>query len=99
MSTLVKYRIREVAKDFDLPVKTVMDLVAEFYDKPKNNMQVLEEDQLNLLFDVITQRNQITSLEQVFAVAPKAKAEEAKPAQEDASAAPAADSKKNQPAK
>ena len=99
MSTLVKYRIREVAKDFDLPVKTVMDLVAEFYDKPKNNMQVLDEDQLNFLFDVITQRNQIASLEQVFAVAPKPKAEEPKPAQEDASSAPAADSKKNQPAK
>ena len=88
MSTFVKYRIREMAKDLNLPVKTVMDLVGEYFEKPKNNMQVLEENQLNFLFDLITQRNQIDSLEQVFAVAPKPAAKPAAPAPE-ASAKPA----------
>ena len=87
MSTLVKYRIREVAKDFDLPAKTIMELVAEFYEKPKNNMQVLDDEQLNFLFDVITQRNQIASLEQVFAVAPKPKEPEPKKPEPEAKSA------------
>ena len=79
MSTLVKYRIRDMAKDFDMPAKAVMEFVGEYYEKPKNNMQVLEEDQLNVLFDQLTKRNQIESLEQVFAVAPKPKAPEEAP--------------------
>ena len=79
MSTLVKYRIRDMAKDFDMPAKTVMEFIGEYYEKPKNNMQVLEEDQLNVLFDQLTKRNQIESLEQVFAVAPKPKAPEEAP--------------------
>ena len=53
--SLIKYRIREVAKDFGMPVKTVMELVEKYFEKPRNNMQVLEENQLNVLFDVITQ--------------------------------------------
>jgi len=93
MSTLVKYRIREVAKDLDLPVKTVMDLVTEYFEKPKNNMQVLTEEQLNFVFDRITHMNQISSLEQVFAVAAKSaapKAETAPAAKPEGDKAPAA---------
>lgn len=79
--SLMKYRIREVAKDFGMPVKTVMELVEKYFEKPRNNMQVLEENQLNVLFDVITQQHQIDSLEQVFAVPA--------PAPQEAPAAPA----------
>ena len=68
MSTLVKYRIHEVAKDFGMPTKDITELVTKYYEKPKNHMQILEEDQLNLIFDYITQHHQIDSLEEVFAV-------------------------------
>ena len=67
LSSFIKYRIGEMAKDFGFPTKTITNLVAEFYEKPKSGQQVLTEEQLNLLFDVLTQRNQIDSLEQVFA--------------------------------
>ena len=76
MSSLVKYRIGEMAKDFGVPSKEITALVTEFYEKPKSSQQVLTEEQLNVLFDVFTQRNQIASLEQVFAVAEAPKAEE-----------------------
>jgi translation initiation factor IF-2 len=72
MSTYGKYRVGEMAKDLGVPTKTVTELVTEFYEKPKSSQQVLTEEQLNVVFDVLTQRNQIDSLEQVFAVAPVA---------------------------
>ena len=79
LSSFIKYRIGEMAKDFGFPTKTITNLVAEFYEKPKSGQQVLTEEQLNLLFDVLTQRNQIDSLEQVFAQ-PKAEAPAPAPA-------------------
>ena len=67
MSSFVKYKIREVAKDFDMPTKSVMNMVTEHFEAPKSSAQVLSDDQLNLVFDLITKENQIESIEEVFA--------------------------------
>lgn len=67
MSSFVKYKIREVAKDFDMPTKSVMNMVTEHFEAPKSSAQVLSDDQLNLVFDLITKENQIDSIEEVFA--------------------------------
>lgn len=67
MSSFVKYKIREVAKDFDMPTKSVMNMVTEHFEAPKSSAQVLSDDQLNLVFDLITRENQIDSIEEVFA--------------------------------
>ena len=67
MSSFVKYKIREVAKDFDMPTKSVMNMVTEHFEAPKSSTQVLSDDQLNLVFDLITRENQIDSIEEVFA--------------------------------
>ena len=68
MSSFVKYKIREVAKDFDMPAKAVVNMITEHFEAPKSSAQVLTDDQLNLVFDLITKENQIGSLEEVFAV-------------------------------
>ena len=81
MSTFGKYRVGEMAKDLGVPTKTITELAGEFFEKPKSSQQVLTEEQLNLMFDVLTQRNQIDSIEQVFAVAPVVSAPEKKPAE------------------
>ena len=88
--SFIKYRIGEMAKDFGVPAKNITNLVAEFFEKPKSAQQVLTEQQLNVLFDVMTQRNQVESIDQVFATAQKQpaaapKAEE-QPAQQSAKA-------------
>ena len=67
--SLVKYRIKEVAADFGMQSKDIMAIVEKYYEKPKSNSQVLEDNQLNVIFDYLTQNNQIESLEQVFAAA------------------------------
>ena len=80
--SLVKYRLKDVATDFDLPVKEVTEVVAKFYEKPKSNTRIMTEEELNVVFDYITKTHQIDSLEQVFAVQPKKveKPEEQEPA-------------------
>ena len=74
--SFIKYRIGEMAKDFGVPTKTITALVGEFFEKPKSGQQVLTEAQLNVLFDVLTQRHQVSSLEETLAAQKTAKAEE-----------------------
>ena len=69
--SLVKYRLKEVAADFGMAPKEIAEIISIYFEKPKSNTQVLTDEELNVLFDHITVNNQITSLEQVFAVQPK----------------------------
>ena len=76
--SLVKYRLKEVAADFGVPAKEISQIVEDFFEKPKSTAQVLTEEELNVVFDVMTQNHQIESLAVVFAVQPKPKAEPVK---------------------
>jgi hypothetical protein len=86
--SLVKYRIKEVAADFGVAPKEISAIVEKYFEKPKSTAQVLEENQLNVIFDLMTQRNQISSVEVVFAAAfaaeEKRRAEEEKRKAEEA---------------
>ena len=68
--SLVKYRLKEVAADFGVAPKVIADIISKYFQKPKSNTQVLTDEELNLVFDSMTQTHQIASLEQVFAVKP-----------------------------
>jgi translation initiation factor IF-2 len=96
MSMLIKYRVHEVAKDFNLTSKDITEILTEYATTPKNHMQVLETPELDLIFEYLTQHHQLDSLEQVFAVnktpAKTAPAAQAVPAA--AGAAPAAEPEK-----
>jgi translation initiation factor IF-2 len=70
--SFVKYRLKEVAADFGVAPKEIADIISKFYEKPKSNTQVLNDQELNVVFDYMTQKNQIKSLEQVFAAKPTA---------------------------
>ncbi|MGM9598837.1 MAG: translation initiation factor IF-2 [Faecousia sp.] len=94
MSSLVKYRVKEVAADFGMQPKEVAEIIGIYFDKPKSNTQVLTDEQLNVVFDHITQHHQIESIAQVFAVAPAPKAEP-KPAQGKSDEGTAAETKKD----
>ncbi len=67
MSIELKYRVREVAKDFGLTSKDVSEIMTKYFTTPKNPMQILTEEELNLIFDYITLHHQIDSIEQVYA--------------------------------
>ncbi|MBR0351935.1 MAG: translation initiation factor IF-2 [Oscillospiraceae bacterium] len=69
-----KYRIHEVAKDFGLTSKVVSQILTDYIAPPKNHMQVLENSELDVIFEYLTQHNQVESLEQIFNVSKPAAA-------------------------
>ena len=87
--SLIKYRVHEVAKDFDVTSKVITEILTEYATTPKNHMQVLEDEELNVIFEYMTQHNQIESIAEVFADT-KTKQEE-KSAQKKAETASAKD--------
>jgi len=88
--SMVKYRIHEVAKDFNVTSKVISQILTDYIAAPKNHMQVLETNELDVIFEYMTQHNQADSLQDIFNAA--AKAEPAKKPQ--AEKAPAADAAK-----
>ena len=66
MSIENKYRVHEVAKDFGVDTKDITDVMAEYFTAPKNHMQVLENDELNLIFDYMTKKHPVDNMEEVL---------------------------------
>ena len=77
-----KYRLRDVATDFGTNAKEISEIVGKYFEKPKNNTQVLGDEKPNVAFDRMTHDHQIDSLEQVFAVKPKEQPKAAAPAEQ-----------------
>ena len=87
-----KYRVHEVAKDFGLPTKTVTEILTKYVAAPKNHMQVLSDHELSVIFDYLTQHNQVANIQAIYADAYQEKAKETP------KAAPAAKPAAQQPA-
>ena len=69
---MIKYPVHKLAKDFTrsgkvLPSKEVMDILTQYGHPPKNHMQPLTDEELSIVFEHLTQHNQINSIEQVYA--------------------------------
>ncbi|MGE4276430.1 MAG: translation initiation factor IF-2 [Lawsonibacter sp.] len=69
---MMKYPIHKVAKDFkkgskELPSKEIMDILTQYNHPPKNHMQPLTDQELSIVFEYLTQHNQIDSIESVYA--------------------------------
>ena len=46
-----KYRIHEVAKDFNVTSKVISQILTDYIAAPKNHMQVLETNELDVIFE------------------------------------------------
>ncbi|MBR6740407.1 MAG: translation initiation factor IF-2 [Clostridia bacterium] len=68
MSFLEKIRISDIAKDFGVPNKTVMTILTELGMPPKSPAKVLEPDELDRIFEVMTIRNQVDDIAAALAV-------------------------------
>ncbi|MCL2401005.1 MAG: translation initiation factor IF-2 [Oscillospiraceae bacterium] len=68
MSTMFKYRVHEVAKDFKVPTKQITEILTKYATAPKNHMQVLTVEELDIIFEYLTINNQIESIEEIYAV-------------------------------
>ena len=84
--SMIKYRVHEVAKDFNVTSKVIGQILTDYIAPPKNHMQVLENHELDVIFEYMTQHNQADSLEDIFKV-PEKPAAPAKKEQESAKTA------------
>ena len=84
-----KYRVHEVAKDFNIKSNIVVDLLGKYFDGQKKHMTALEEDELDVIFETFTKENQTEDLNEYFNFVPESK----KKKEEKAEEAPAEEAK------
>ncbi|MDD6463276.1 MAG: translation initiation factor IF-2 [Clostridiaceae bacterium] len=70
-----KYRVHEVAKDFNVPSKEILDIVSKHFDGQKKSMTALEEAELDVIFEIVTQENSVENFDDYFASANEPKKE------------------------
>ena len=85
MGIELKYRVHEVAKDFKIKGKAVgskkvTEILTKYAQAPSSHMAALNEMELSLIFEYLTQHNQVADLDSALAAtggkvpeAPKAK--------------------------
>lgn len=93
---MIKYKVRDVAKDLGVSVKEISDILEKNCGVTKKAMATLEESELNIVFDAVTQKNNVANFDKFFASRNKT----AEPAKADGKAEKKAnnkDSKDNKP--
>ena len=61
-----KYKIHEVAKDFDIQSKFIIENLSKHFEGEKKSQTALEEKELDFIFDVITKENSVKSFDDNF---------------------------------
>ena len=83
-SIVNKYKVNELAKDFGLQTREIIEILGRYFDVPKKSGQNLDERELTIVFEHLTQHNQVSGLQAIFADAAPAE----KPAEKPAAPAP-----------
>ncbi len=90
---VTKLKVSNVAKDFGMTGKEMIELLAKYFDEPKKTQTALDTKELDVIFDALTQQHEVASFDAYFAM--QKPVEKKKPkAKEDK-----ADKKDEQPAK
>ncbi len=61
---IIKYRVHEVAKDFNVPSKEVIEIIKAATGAEKKHMTALNEDELNVVFEHFSRAKQVESLDE-----------------------------------
>ncbi|NLB37411.1 MAG: translation initiation factor IF-2 [Clostridiales bacterium] len=67
-----KYRVHEVAKDFNVKSTEIIKLLQKYFDDAKKHMTALEEHELDIIFDTYTKQHEVESFDAYFETAAKA---------------------------
>ncbi len=95
MGIVNKYKVNELAKDFGMQTKQIIEILGKHFSTQKKSGQNLDEKELNYVFEYLTQTNQVSDIKVIYAdTAPAEKEkekekEEAGPAAAPQPAAPA----------
>ena len=75
---MVKYKVSDLAKDFGLQSKDIVQILADKLNSAKKTGSTLEPKELDIVFDVLTTENSVKSFDEYFATGAKAREEAAK---------------------
>ena len=70
-----KYRVNELAKDLNIPVREITDVVQEYFGVQKKSQASLSEDEMSVVLEKYSQSNQVKNFNSYFASASKPKTE------------------------
>ncbi len=72
---MAKIKAYEISKGFGVSSKEVVNVLHEYGVSEKNHMSTLDENELNVIFEFYTQKNQVEDFSALFTVVEEAKAE------------------------
>ncbi len=65
---ITKYKVSEVAKDFNIQSKVVTDVLGKYFSEPKKSSAALDSKELDVLFDALTQEHSVENFNAYFAM-------------------------------
>ena len=89
---ITKIKVSEIAKDFGLQNKDIIDILAKYFDEPKKSQTALDTKELDVLMDVLTQEHAVSDFNAYFAM--KKPEEKPAPKKEEKKSAPKKDAPK-----
>ena len=75
MAQVNKYRVHEVAKDFNVKSNGVIELLGKYFEDPKKHQTALTDEELDIIFETFTQDKAVESFDEYFKVTAEKKAE------------------------
>ena len=69
---MVKYKLSESAKDFSVNNKVIIDTLTKHGKNPKNASHTLNEEEINIVLEALTQANQVASVDEMRKIQAKA---------------------------
>ena len=70
-----KYRVHEVAKDFNVKSNGIIELLGKYFDDPKKHQTALTDEELDIVFETFTQEKSVTNFDEYFKVTAEKKEE------------------------
>ncbi len=70
---MIKYRVHELSKDFEVSSKEVLGILSTYCDGAKKSQTALEETELDIVFDALTQQHAVESFDAYFAAGEEAR--------------------------
>ena len=63
-----KNKLNEVAKDFNMQSKALIELLGKYFDGEKKSQATLEDKEMDVIFDVLTKQHSVESFDDYFAM-------------------------------
>ena len=81
---MIKYRVSEVAKDFNVTGKKILEILSTYSDAPRKSATALEEPELDWIFEYFTTAHQVDNFDAYFAKGHEQRAKEEAAREEEA---------------